>query len=76
MELSSARIELQSCLYFLEQDLDGNAVALGLATSPGPDWLKDVVASLGLRLKVHQALRALCTDCQVEHVAHPQEVRS
>ena len=50
---------------YIKQELDGNAVLLGLATLPGPDWLKEVVAPLGLRLKVHQYLRTLCGDYQV-----------
>ncbi|SMN12479.1 hypothetical protein SPBRAN_1134 [uncultured Candidatus Thioglobus sp.] len=39
--------------------MDGSAIALGLASTPGPDWLKDVVPKVGQRLKVHNALRAL-----------------
>lgn len=41
-----------------EQDLDGSAIAFGLGTTPSPDWLKNVVPALGLRLKVHNALRS------------------
>lgn len=49
-------------IFHVEQDLDGNAVTFGLGTSPGPDWLKDVVPTLGLRLKVHNALHYVpCT---------------
>lgn len=39
--------------------MDGNAISIGFASSPGPDWLKDVVPKTGLRLKVYSALRAL-----------------
>ena len=45
--------------------MDGNAINFGLASAPGPDWLKDVVPTLGLRLKVHNSLRALCSTNQV-----------
>ena len=48
-----------------DQDMDGKAIAAGLATCPGPDWLKDVVAKVGLRLKVHTALRTLYNFSQV-----------
>lgn len=43
----------------LEQELDGSAISMGLASSPGPDWIKEIVPLLGVRLKVHNALRAL-----------------
>lgn len=49
-------LDIMSCV---EQELDGNAIAMGLASSPGPDWIKDIVPVLGVRLKVHHALRAL-----------------
>ena len=42
-----------------DEDLDGKAIAIGISTSPGPDWLKDVVRKVGLRLKVHKELRQL-----------------
>ncbi len=42
--------------------MDGNAISLGFASSPGPDWLKDVVPTLGLRLKVYNDLRSLVAD--------------
>lgn len=45
--------------------MDGIAIAIGLSTSPGPDWLKDVVSKVGLRLKVHSALRTLYNQSQV-----------
>ena len=38
--------------------MDGAAIAFGLASAPGPDWLKDVVPTLGQRLKVHNSLRS------------------
>ena len=46
--------------------MDGSAIVVGLASSPGPDWLKDIVRKVGLRLKVHNALRALHTEYQVQ----------
>ena len=57
------RLIVLSCL--TEQEMDGNAINFGLASAPGPDWLKDVVPTLGLRLKVHNSLRALCSTNQV-----------
>ena len=48
-----------------DEDMDGTAIALALAPGPGPDWLKDVVKKVGLRLKVHNALRTLCNECEV-----------
>ena len=49
-------------VYVVEQQLDGNAIAFGIASSPGPDWLRDVISTLGTRLKAHQALRSLFED--------------
>ena len=46
----------------LEQELDGSAISMGLASSPGPDWIKEIVPLLGVRLKVHNALRALFNE--------------
>ncbi len=43
----------------LDEDMDGKAIAIGISTSPGPDWLKDVVKKVGIRLKVHRELRQL-----------------
>ena len=45
--------------------MDGKAIAFGLATASGPDWLKELILSLGLRLKVHNSLRSLYSECQV-----------
>lgn len=45
--------------------MDGNAITFGLASTPGPDWLRDVVPTLGLRLKVYKSLRTLLTFDQV-----------
>ena len=42
--------------------MDGKAIAFGLATAPGPDWLKDLIPTLGLRLKVHNSLRSWYTS--------------
>lgn len=39
--------------------MDGKAIAIGMSTSPGPDWLKEIVKKVGIRLKVHRELRAL-----------------
>ena len=43
--------------------MDGAAIAIGLASSPGPTWLKDVIPIVGTRLKVHNALVRLCNNC-------------
>ena len=39
--------------------MDGKAIAVDISTSPGPDWLKEIVKKVGIRLKVHRELRAL-----------------
>ena len=40
--------------------MDGTAIKYGLGTSPGPQWLQEIVPVLGQRLKVHNDLRTLC----------------
>lgn len=45
--------------------MDGNAVTYGLASAPGPDWLKEIIPTLGIKLKVHNALRSLFSEAQV-----------
>ena len=57
--------------FSLEQELDGNAIAMGLASSPGPDWIKDIVPVLGVRLKIHHALRAIYNDDIVSSLPLP-----
>ena len=52
-------------ILIIDEYLDGSAITIGLSTSPGPDWLKDVVSKIGLRLKVHNALRTLYNESQV-----------
>lgn len=47
---------------------------MGLASSPGPDWIKDIVPVLGVRLKVHHALRALYNDNIVSSLALPYQL--
>ena len=42
---------LQAYYVNLEVEVDGQAVAAGLESSVGSDWLKDIVPKLGLRLK-------------------------
>ena len=37
---------------FIENEMDGDAIAMGLASSSGLEWLKDLVSKTGLRLKV------------------------
>ena len=39
--------------------MDGGAIAFGLSSSVGAEWLKEVVPKVGLRLKVHAALHSL-----------------
>lgn len=53
--------------FIIEQELDGDAIAVGLASSTGPDWLKDVVPKMGLRLKVHSALHSFLLKSQVSY---------
>ena len=53
------------CIFVvLEQEMDGSAVKYGLGTSPGPQWLQEIVPVLGQRLKVHNDLRTLCMQDQ------------
>ena len=42
---------------YVAEEMDGVALAMALASSPGPDCLKDVVPRLGIRLKVYQAIK-------------------
>lgn len=58
--------EMRPILYS-DEDMDGDAVAVGLLSSPSPNWLKDLVPKVGLRLKVHRALRSLYFQCQVSY---------
>jgi len=41
-----------------DQDMDGEAICVALASTPGPDSLRDVIPKLGLRLKVYQVIKA------------------
>lgn len=46
--------------------MDGAAIAVGLASTPCADWLKEVIPNkTGLRLKVHSALKSLGLRNQV-----------
>ena len=47
----------------LAQEMDGAAIAIGFASSPGPTWLKDEIPIVGTHLKVHNALVQLCNTC-------------
>lgn len=46
-----------TCFLIVDQDMDGEAVTAALATTPGPDCLKDVLPKLGQRLKVYKAFQ-------------------
>ena len=37
--------------------MDGEAIGLALATTAGPDCLRDVIPKYGLRLKVYRAIK-------------------
>lgn len=50
--------------------MDGDAILVGFASSSGPEWLKDIVPKVGLRLKVYSALRSLHLQSKVRHVTH------
>ena len=56
------------CTQISDEDLNGDAIAFGLASSPGPDWLKDAVPKVGLRLKIHNALQYFYHHCQPNKV--------
>lgn len=49
--------------------MDGNAIIWGLASTPGPDWLRDVVPTFGLRLRVYQSLQTLLASDQISSCA-------
>ena len=49
---------------FVDQEMDGAAITAGLASGPGPDWLKEVVPKVGLRLKVYGCIRSFFTPSQ------------
>ena len=42
--------------------MDGEAVCLALATTAGPDCLRDVIPKYGLRLKVYRAIKGALTQ--------------
>ena len=48
----------------LEQEMDRAAIKCGFGTSPGPQWLQEIVPVLGQRLKVHNELRTPCMKDQ------------
>ena len=48
--------------------MDGEAVIAGLSSSTGPDWLKDVLDKVGVRLKVHSTLKMLYTPTMVSYL--------
>ena len=50
----------------LENDMDGDAIVLGLASCPGPDWLKDIVPKAGHRFRVHRLLSSMCTGGELQ----------
>lgn len=39
--------------------MNGKSIVYGLASAPGPDWLKDVVRLAGPRIVVHNELKSL-----------------
>ena len=39
--------------------MDGEAICAALASSPGPDALRDLIPKLGVRLKVYRAIRSV-----------------
>ena len=45
-------------LYTSDQEMDGEAICAALASTPGPDSLRDVVPKLGLRLKVYRVIKS------------------
>lgn len=43
----------------IDQEMDGEAVSVALATHCGPDCLKDVLPKYGIRLKVYNMINRL-----------------
>lgn len=42
--------------------MDGEAICLALATTTGPDCLRDVIPKYGLHLKVYRAVKETLTQ--------------
>ena len=49
--------------------MDGEAICLALATTAGPDCLRDVIPKYGLRLKVYQAIKVALAQQVGDYVA-------
>ena len=57
-----------SHLLLKDQEMDGEAILMGFASTPGANWLKEIVPKVGLRLKVYNNLRKLHDlSSQVRH---------
>ena len=48
--------------YDAENEMDGDALATLLTVSSGPDCLKELIKKVGVRLKVYQLIKSLCSD--------------
>lgn len=42
--------------------MDGDALATLLTISPGPDCFKELIKKVGVRVKVYQLIKSLCSD--------------
>ena len=49
--------------------MDGEAICSALASTPGPDSLRDVVPKLGLRLKVYRVIKSALDQQYMEQVS-------
>ena len=57
--IACMRITYLLYMYHLEQEMDGEAICAALASSPGPDALRDLIPKVGVRLKVYRAIRSV-----------------
>ena len=46
-------------VFTLENEVDGEALSTLISLIPGPDCLKDLVPKIGIRIKLHQRIKAI-----------------
>ena len=51
---------------FIDNEMDGEAVEVAVAATPGPDCLKDIIPKVGLRLKVYNRIKTLIQNEVIE----------
>ena len=53
----NAEMQSASFLYLTDQDMDGEAIIQCFSSGCGPDCLRDVIPTLGKRIKVYTAIK-------------------